>query len=174
GGPPVAALVLLDEGGKLAAARQLGVAGLVERGYECLCIDVRGYGELAPLDAKRMAYLGTACAFAMGWDAARAAQALLALGPRVAVVGRGACASQAAMYAALFEPRVSAAIGLEGIAGPAEALEDGLPTEALQPRAVFGDARVPHPVELLGARGRNHLRGESVDLSGELSRLLAR
>jgi hypothetical protein len=87
----------------------------------------------------------------------------------VIVVGSGPCASQAAMYAAPFEPRIRLAVGLEGLASPLDALRDDVPAYCVQPRAVFGGVRVPHPSALLGKRGRHHLRGESVDLVKELA-----
>jgi dienelactone hydrolase len=162
-------LVLFHEGNKADCERVFGVSKLVAAGHACLCIDVRGFGELPGLDPRLMAYLGTADAFAMGWDAARAAEAMLASATDVIVVGSGPCASQAAMYAALFEPRLRLAVGLEGLASPLDALRDDVPAYCVQPRAVFGGVRVPHPSALLGKRARHHLRGESVDLVRELT-----
>src|SRR6185295_7170014 len=95
-----AGLVLVSEHGKLSARDEFPIDALVADGYTCLAIDVRGFGELSGLDPKLMSYLGIADSFAMGWDAARAAEALFGTYQRelpVAVVGRGPCGSLVAL-----------------------------------------------------------------------------
>jgi hypothetical protein len=137
--PPTckAAIVFVHEGGKIAAKQEFPIDSL-SPAAACLLIDVRGFGELPGLDPKLMSYLGIADSFAMGWDAARAAEALLDLSPRVAVVGKGACGSLVALYAGLMEKRVSLVVGLDGLEKWSELFEDDVPTYALQPRVMYG------------------------------------
>jgi len=133
-----AAIVFVHEGGKLAARREFPIDALVADGFACLLLDVRGFGELPGLDPKLMSYLGIADSFAMGWDAARAAEVLLDITPRVAVVGKGACGSLVALYSGLMEPRVSLVVGLEALEQWSELFDDDVPTIALQPRVMYG------------------------------------
>ncbi|MBI5707938.1 MAG: acetylxylan esterase [Armatimonadetes bacterium] len=134
-GQPKATVVLISEGGKAAAGREFDVPSMLKEGYACLAIDVRGFGELQGLDPRLMTYLGTADAFAMGWDAAVAAKHLVAQGQKVVVAGQGATGSQVALFANLLEPGVTGVVGLDGL----EKWEDGFsgqaPTHAFMPRA---------------------------------------
>jgi cephalosporin-C deacetylase-like acetyl esterase len=135
-GKAKAAVVLIGEGGKLGAPIEFGVADFVKAGYACLGIDARGSGELTGLDQRLMTYLGTAEAFAMGWDVAQAARGLKARGLKTFfVVGRGAVASQAAMFSALFEPSISGVVGADTLRSWEDVLADGIPDEAVMPRA---------------------------------------
>jgi dienelactone hydrolase len=128
-------VLLLSEGGKQAAESEFELQELEGAGNTCLCIDVRGTGELAGLDPRLLAYLGESAAFGMGWDAAQAARALMPLCKKgVVVVGRGPLAALAAMHAALFEPRVQV-FGLEGLREWADAFDERVNPLAIQPRA---------------------------------------
>jgi len=142
------AVVLVHERGKLEAWREFPIEALVADGIACLAIDVRGFGELQGLDPHLMSYLGIADSFAMGWDAARAAEFMLGVAPRVAVLGKGACGSLVALYAGLMEPRVSLVIGLGGLEKWSELFDDDVPTCALQPRVMYG-ASLEHLKTLL-------------------------
>ena len=130
-----ATLVLISESGKASGEQEFGVRKLLAAGYDCLAIDVRGLGELLGLDLRLMAYAGTSAPFAMGWDAAVAARDHIRGGLKVVVVGRGSTASQVAMFAALFEPRISAVIGLQGLKEWEDAFEEGVPSHCIMPRA---------------------------------------
>lgn len=170
-----ASLVLVSDQGKLAAVREFDVPALVAAGYACCCIDARGCGELSELDLRLTTYLGTSPAYSMGWDAACAAEEMLRRDKvDVVVIGRGACASQAACYARLFdETGVAGAIGLEGIRKQIDAMQDDVALTAVQPRALYGGLVVPHPADLAGPTARNHLRGEHVDLVNEIEAVRA-
>ena len=116
-----------------------------ERVHELMAflVDVRGFGELPGLDPKLMSYLGIADSFAMGYDAARAAEAMLDIAPKVVLVGKGACGSLVALYAGLMEKRVSRVIGLEAIEHWSELFDDAVPSYTLQPRVMYG-ATIEH------------------------------
>jgi hypothetical protein len=128
-----------------------------------------------------MAYLGTSDAFAMGWDAARAARALRELSPAlglpeglpIGVAGRGACASQAAMYAALMEPEFVAFVaGFDGPREHADCLDAGVPTYAIQFRAA-DSAPLAHLRSLVRAPAAWHFRGDPPpDPSGTVRALI--
>jgi len=76
----------------------------------------------------------------MGWDIARAAAALAADSPRIAVVGRGPTAGQAALAAALIEPRIKFVAGLATLEAFTDAFRDDVPLLAVQPRANYAPA----------------------------------
>ena len=137
-GEPKECAVLVDEGGKGAAAKSFDVPGLMKQGIACLCIDVRGYGELPGLDARLMAYLGTGMPFAMGFDAACAARAALTICKNVSVRGRGRTGAQVALFAKCLEPRIAKAVELDGLRELDECFRADVPTSALQPRAALG------------------------------------
>ncbi|MCH7903564.1 MAG: prolyl oligopeptidase family serine peptidase [Armatimonadetes bacterium] len=158
-GEPKAAVVLVAEKGKVVAQQEFSVERLVAAGYACLLIDVRGFGELQGLDPRLMAYLGTADPFAMGWDAARAAEAALQFSPRVAVVGRGPCGAQIALFAGLMEPRIEFVAGLLSVRDYAECFEEEVPTYSIQPRAAYS-APLSHLRSLLGDKAVWSFRGE--------------
>ncbi|MCC6427145.1 MAG: prolyl oligopeptidase family serine peptidase [Phycisphaerales bacterium] len=143
-GQPRAVVVLTSEDGKLAAAHQFDADALLASGIACLCIDVRGVGELAGMDVRLMSYLGTSPALAMGWDAARAAQAIrelsgqlaLPLDIRIGIAGRGAVGSQVAMFAALINPAgVSFIAGLDGMKSYSDCFTSSAPMLAIHFRA---------------------------------------
>jgi len=73
----------------------------------------------------------------MGWDVARAVSALAPAGAKVAVVGRGPAAGQAALAAALLEPRVGFVAGLATLKEFSDAFRDDVPLIAIQPRANY-------------------------------------
>ena len=102
-GAPKGAVVLVSEGGKIAAAKEFNVPALVAAGYACLAIDARGTGELEGLDIRLMTYLGTAPAFAMAVDAAAAVEAMRRYSSKIAVLGAGLGGAQVPMFAALME-----------------------------------------------------------------------
>ena len=95
---------VISEQGKVEAACELGVDKLTAEGIACLCIDVRGFGELTGLDARLMTYLGTGMPFAMAIDAVCAARAAKSMAKDVVIVGRGASGAQVALFAGLLEP----------------------------------------------------------------------
>ncbi len=135
------ALVLISEQGKQAARDEFPIDALVAEGFTCLAVDVRGFGELSGLDPKLMSYLGISDSFAMGWDASRAAEALSSHYQqeiRVAVVGRGPCASLAALYAGLMSQGVGCVVGLDALAQWSELFDESVPAYALQPRVMYG------------------------------------
>jgi dienelactone hydrolase len=142
-GTPKGAVVLVSEGGKIAAAKGFDVPALLAAGYACLAVDARGTGELDGLDIRLMTYLGTAPAFAMAVDAVAAVEAMRKYSPKVAVMGTGLGGAQVAMFAALMDPSISYVAGLQGMRSFSEVLD--LPEEdrgvnyfAIQPRANFG------------------------------------
>ncbi len=156
---PRGVLILLADGGKVQAERLLGAKSLVELGFATLALDVRGTGELAPLDLRLMAYLGEGAPFGMGWDAARAADAVRVYSPKVAVVGTGPCAAQAALFATLMEPCISVAAGLDGPREFADLFAPDVPELAIQPRADLAPS-LSHLRSLVGSKGFWGFRGE--------------
>jgi len=143
-GETLGAVVLISDGGKHDAMRSMPVDALLAAGIECLAIDVRGTGEFEKIDGRLMAYLGTAVPFAQGWDVARAAAILKrhvpvvgAHVPVVGVIGRGPCAAQAALYAALIDPEISFVAGLSGIGGWADCFSGGAGAIVVQPRGFY-------------------------------------
>ncbi len=129
--------VLVTEKGKTAAAEEFGVDKLRDAGIACLAVDPRGLGELKGLELRFTTYLGQAPAFGMGWDIVRAAAALGSECPKIAVIGRGPAAGQAALTAALFEPRIGFVAGLSTLESYADAFNDEVPLLAVQPRANY-------------------------------------
>lgn len=136
-GVPKASLVLVSERGKAYALESYPVDRFVQDGYACLMIDVRGFGEMQGLDPKLMAYLGVADAFAMGWDAARAAEAMSRYSSKVAVIGRGTCGAQIALFAGLMYSEVDLVVGISGLRSYEECFLDDVPTYSIQPRAAY-------------------------------------
>jgi dienelactone hydrolase len=135
---PRGAIVLVDERGKTSAKRDFPIDALVAHGLACFAIDARGTGELEGLDPKLLSYLGAAQSFLMGWDAARAAEAMLARAPKVAIVGKGACGSLAALYAGLFEKHASLVVGIDALEKWSDLFDDDVPIAALEPRVGYG------------------------------------
>jgi hypothetical protein len=183
--PVKAAVVLVSEKGKAAAAAEFGGERLLAAGIACVAIDARGTGELDALNPRFMAYLGTGQPLMMGWDAARAVNALTATpeagasaaelglpaGIRIGVAGRGAAASQAAMFAALLSPRISFVGGFDGLRNFAECFEPNVPASAIQPRAGSGPAldRLRAEVSCAAVWG---FRGELCDVEESLLTLV--
>ncbi len=132
--------VLITEKGKAAAAEEFGVAGLRQAGIACLAVDPRGIGELKGLELRFTTYLGQAPAFGMGWDIVRSAAALGAENAKIAVIGRGPAAGQAALAAALLDPRIGFVAGLSTLESYADAFNDNVPLLAVQPRANYAPA----------------------------------
>ncbi len=142
-GPSKGAVVLVSEGGKIAAKKEFNVPALVSAGYACLAIDARGTGELQDLDIRLMTYLGTAPAFAMAVDAVAAVEAMRRHLPKIAVVGAGLGGAQVPMFTALMDSSVAYVAGLQGMKSYSEVLN--LPEEdkdvnyfAIQPRGNYG------------------------------------
>jgi len=129
--------VLVSDRGMASAFADFGVAGLLERGISCLALDPRGVGELAGLNLRFTTYLGQAPAFGMGWDIVRGLAALRGAANRMAVVGRGSAAGQAALAAALLEPRIGFVAGLGTLKEFSDAFRDDTPLLAIQPRANY-------------------------------------
>ncbi|MCX6561310.1 MAG: dienelactone hydrolase family protein [Candidatus Aminicenantes bacterium] len=136
-GRPKALVVLVGEKGKAAAVDEFPIGRLIKAGISCLAVDPRGIGEVKGIELRYTTYLGQAPAFGMGWDIARAAAAFAPAGIPVAVVGRGPAAGQAAMAAALIEPRIGFAAGLATLETYADAFRDDVPPLAIQPRANY-------------------------------------
>ncbi|MBM3311123.1 MAG: hypothetical protein FJY80_06420, partial [Candidatus Aminicenantes bacterium] len=136
-GEAKAYIVLISENGKVAAAEEFGMDKLLQNGLSDLALDPRGLGELKGMDLRLATYLGQAPAFGMGWDVARAVSALAPAGAKVAVVGRGPAAGQAALAAALLEPRVGFVAGLATLKEFSDAFRDDVPLIAIQPRANY-------------------------------------
>jgi dienelactone hydrolase len=136
-GASKALAVLVTESGKASAAEEFGIDKLLEAGISCLAIDPRGIGELKGLELRFTTYLGQSPAFGMGWDIVRAAAALGSESKKLAVIGRGPAAGQAALAAALFEPRFGFVTGLSTLERYADAFNDDIPLTAIQPRANY-------------------------------------
>ena len=134
-GPAKAVVVLVSDLGKGQASEEFPIARLQRAGLTCMALDPRGLGETKGLDLRLQTYLGQAPAFGMGWDIARAVAALAAPGLKVAVIGRGASAGQAALAAALMEPRIGFVAGLATLKDFQDAFRDDVPLIAVQPRA---------------------------------------
>jgi hypothetical protein len=139
-GTPRAFVVLVTDKGKARAYVEFSLDRLRAAGIACLAIDPRGLGEMKGLELRYTTYLGQAPAFGMGWDITRAIAALAPAGVKVAVVGRGPAAGQAALAAALIEPRVGFVAGLATLKGYADAFEEDVSLLAVQPRANYAPA----------------------------------
>jgi hypothetical protein len=139
-GPTRAVVVLVSENGKAGAAREFRVDDLLKAGITCVAIDPRGLGELKDMDLRLTTYLGRSPAFMMSWDIARAIDAF-ATGPvRVAVVGLGPTAGQAALMAALLDGRVGFVAGLGTLKAFEDAFRNDVPLLSIQPRANYAPA----------------------------------
>jgi dienelactone hydrolase len=141
-GKAKALAVLVTERGKAEAAPEFDVPRLRAAGIACLAIDPRGLGELKDLELRFTTYLGQAPAFGMGWDIARAAAAVLLArrelsGVKMAVIGNGPAAGQAALAAALIEPRIGFVAGLGTLEKYEDAFSSQVPLLAVQPRANY-------------------------------------
>lgn len=135
---PKAGIVLISERGKSSAFDEFDIEKLIAADYEVLAIDVRGCGELDGLDPRLLTYLGESAAFGMGFDAMRAAQALrMSVKGQIAVVGRGPTASQAALFAGLFDPTIDAIVGEDAPAAWGDAFEKDVNWTAYMPRAAY-------------------------------------
>jgi dienelactone hydrolase len=127
----------ITDSGKAEAEAEFGIDTLRRAGFSCLALDPRGLGETKGLDLRLATYLGRAPAFMTGWDIVRAAAALAPDGAKVAVIGRGSAAGQAALAAALFEPRVGFVAGLATLKEFTDAFCGDVPWLAVQPRANY-------------------------------------
>jgi dienelactone hydrolase len=136
-GTAKAVVVLVSDLGKGQATDEFPIARLQRAGLICIALDPRGLGETKGLDLRLQTYLGQAPAFGMGWDIARAVAVVAAPGCKVAVIGRGASAGQAALAAALMEPRVGFVAGLATIKDFQDAFREDVPLLAIQPRANY-------------------------------------
>jgi dienelactone hydrolase len=168
--PGRAFAVLVTEKGKAEAAEEFGIEKLIRAGIACAAIDPRGLGELKGLELRFTTYLGQAPAFGMGWDITRAIAALAPAEGKIAVIGRGPAASQAALAAALIEPRIGFVAGLDTLREFAEAFRDDVPWLAVQP-----GANLSPPLSALRASVRaeavwGFLDGPAPDWAGALDR----
>jgi hypothetical protein len=136
-GDAKAAVVFVSERGKSGAADEFPVDRLRRAGITVVALDPRGLGEAKGLNLRLQTYLGQAPAFGMGWDIARAIAAFVPENLRAAVVGRGPAAGQAALVAALIEPRVGFVAGLATLREFQDAFRDDVPLIAIQPRACY-------------------------------------
>lgn len=168
-GEPKGGVVFISENGKVTAEAEFGIPELVAKGFACLAIDVRGFGELQGAEGERKSfddvqcsdirlttYLGVADSFAMSADALAAVEALEQYTPKVSVVGKGWTGSQVAMFTGLLDRSVEKVVGLQSMISYTESLN--LPAgdywfsgHYLQPRANLG-APLSHLRMLLGAR----------------------
>lgn len=158
-GKIVGGKVFVSERGKTAAETEFKVTDAVQAGYATLCVDVRGFGELSDLDQRLMTYLGTADAFAMGWDVKRAVEVLRRWTQNVGVVGSGPTASQAVMFAALMDRRIASVVGLDGLRDYIQCYGGDVSEMAVQPRADLS-ATLQSLRDLLGKRGTWTFRGD--------------
>ena len=119
-----------DDGKSAEIERQ---KGMMHSGTE-LYLDILGTGELSEFDLRFPVYAGRSVAFTGGWQIIRAVEALKRKG-RVHIVGRGPISSQAVMYAALMEPKISKTTGIGCIRKWSDIFSGTLPDMAVQPRA---------------------------------------
>jgi hypothetical protein len=90
--------------------------------------------------------------------------------PQVAVIGRGTCGAQIAMFAALMNLRISFAAGIGGIREYEECFLDDVPGYSIQPRAAYS-APLSHLRSLVKQPALWTFRGEpEPDLLEVLSR----
>ena len=136
-GEAKAVAVLVSDPGKAGAGEEFAVERLRKAGITCVALDPRGLGEMKGLELRYTTYLGQAPAFGMGWDITRAIAALAPAGAKVAVVGRGPAAGQAALAAALLEPRIRFTAGLATLKEFKDAFREDVPLIAIQPRANY-------------------------------------
>jgi dienelactone hydrolase len=134
-GEAKAVAILVSDNGKAGAATEFPIDKLRKAGIMCVALDTRGVGELSGLETRYTTYMGEAPAFGMGWDITRAVAVLAPEGVRIAVVGRGPSSGQAAMAAALIDPKVGFVAGLGTLKEFADAFRDDVPNLAIQPRA---------------------------------------
>jgi dienelactone hydrolase len=132
-----AVAVLVTDSGKAAASQEFDIGRLNKAGITCVAFDPRGIGEVKGIDLRLQTYLGQAPAFGMGWDITRAIAALFPDSAKIAVVGRGPTAGQAALAAALIEPRLHFVAGVATLNEFADAFRDDVPLLAIQPRANY-------------------------------------
>ncbi len=159
--PPRAGVVLVADGGKRAALERFPVAELTAAGIACLAIDPRGIGELSGLDQRLAIYLGASVPLWQSFDATRAAEVLRSMGiAKVAVLGRGPCGAQAALFAASIDPTLAAVAGLDGLESWSDAFDDKVNALAILPRAdhapslaaLRGDVKMPTLWSFLGKK----------------------
>jgi len=131
------AVIVLSDRGKHDALRSMPVDALLDARFACFAVDVRGTGEFEKIDGRLMAYLGTAIPFAQGWDALCAAAVMKRRVPAVGVIGRGPCAAQAALYAALLDPEIFFVAGLESMESWTECFSEPWGAAAVQPRGYY-------------------------------------
>ena len=136
-GTAKAAVVLISEAGKAAASEEFDIERLRQAGITCLAIDPRGLGELKGLNQRLTTYLGEAPALGMAWDISRAVEAVGLDSVKVAVVGRGPVAGQAALLAALISPQIALVAGLDTLKEFQDAFLDDVPLLAVVPRANY-------------------------------------
>ncbi len=176
-----AAAVLVCDEGKAQALRRFNVEALTSAGIACFCIDPRGLGEMAGLDERLMAYLGTSPVFAMGWDTARAVHAARELSTALGIpaqlptgiAGRGACSAQAAMFAALIDPApVSFVAGLDGLRDYVDILKRPVDPLAIQFFAADA-APLGHLRSLVGCPTRWHFADDPAPDAASIIKKLA-
>jgi len=129
--------LFISENGKAAAPEEFDIERLRRAGIGCLAIDPRGLGELKGIDQRLTTYLGEAPALGMAWDIVSALEGAIPQGAKVAVVGRGATAGQAALFASLISPRISFVAGIETLKEFQDAFRDDVQLLAIAPRANY-------------------------------------
>jgi cephalosporin-C deacetylase-like acetyl esterase len=127
--------IFVSEEGKAAAVTQFHVTEEAGKGYVCLCLDARGFGELSGINQRYLTYLGTALPFMQGWDIARAAEAMRRYSDQIEFIGKGPIASLAVLYAGLMEPKPARVVGYDCLREFADVFREGVPDLAVQPRA---------------------------------------
>lgn len=157
-GTPTGVKVLVSESGKVAAIEQFHVAQETDHGFACLCLDVRGFGELAGIDQRLMTYLGTAIPFAQAWDITRAAEAMRKYSDHVEVIASGPTASLAALYAGLMDRNLSRVVGSDCLREYSDVFDGKIGDMAVQPRADLNGS-LTH-LRSLVPHGEWHFRGE--------------
>jgi hypothetical protein len=168
--PSQALAVFVSDKGKAEAAREFGIDRFREAGIACLAVDPRGLGELKGLEMRYTTYLGQAPAFGMGVDIVRVLAALAPQTTRIAVVGRGPAAGQAALAAALVDPRIRFVAGLATLEKYADAFRDDVPYLAIQPRANYAPALATLRAGLKADGIWSFLRGTEPDWAAALIR----
>ena len=131
---------LVSENGKAGALKEFEIEKLRKAGIACVAIDPRGLGELKDMDLRLSTYLGRSPGFGMGWDIARAIAAFADGAGKIAVIARGPTAGQAALMAALIEPRVGFVAGIATLKEFNDAFRDDVPLLSIQPRANYAPA----------------------------------
>jgi len=117
------------------AGKPVDIPDVSPDGYVHLYLDTLGVGELAGVEMRYPVYMGRSVAFTGGWQIVCAAKLLHKYSSQVEIEGRGPISSQAAMFAGLMDNRFKKVTGSDCLREWADVFRDGIPVEAIQPRA---------------------------------------